>query len=831
MLMRRFIVVALTLLSCTTTWGNSNSQTPGGKLDPVLNYSTYVRVPPGARFGEAIDAYSSANAKGEVCVSLVDLSAERPATIAKLAVNGSLAYQTELPISSPVAGVSPVAAVAVDTTGNCYLALAIPASGPTLAYVIKLDTSGQLAYSYQVGGSGSVTPFAIAVDSSGEVYLSGQVAEVDFPVSNAFQSTYGGGSADGFLLKLDATGSTLLFATYFGGSAFDEVRAMALDPAGNVVVVGDTVSTNFPLSASPMSSSGSTFIAKFTSSGTLSYSTFLPSTHNFALAVAVDSTGAAYLIDGTSAPNPVSITKVDPGGSAIVYSYSIAPTNSSPNAIAVDGSGQAYVAGFATATSTLPMVAPIQGAFQGGRTDGFVLVLDPTGTNIVFSTFLGGPGNEFPYSLALDSSRNVYVSGTTSGAFPLVNPDDGAYLPFPTCVQDRDGGQCGTAYVFVSKISQTSTTALALPSSVDFENIPVGSTSASVGVLLANVGTNPISLGTVQVSGDFALTNNCPATLGAAAACLLDVTFAPQVSGSRTGSVVVNDNAGGPHTINLTGAGTGSVNALPTTVNFGNQQVGTLSPYQLVVLTNSSPLFPAVTITNQQVTGDFMLSGGLQCGSLLNPQSQCVISVAFSPTAAGVRSGTLTITDSDPSSPQIVTLTGNGVVSGSLGVAIASGSPASATVSAGQNATYNLAIGGKGISGAVILSCSGAPIGATCSVPTSLTLSASSSTNFAVTVTTTSRTLAAQNNATTLPWLWASIVMVCFIGFRKTRAGLATLLVAACLLAGCGGSGSTTTTPPPTTNPSGTPAGTYTITLTATTSSTTQSVDLTLIVN
>jgi hypothetical protein len=191
-----------------------------------------------------------------------------------------------------------------------------------------------------------------------------------------------------------------------------------------------------------------------------------------------------------------------------------------------------------------------------------------------------------------------------------------------------------------------------------------------------------------------------------------------------------------------------------------------------------------------------------------------------------------------PQQPQIVTLTGmvvpagtGGGGSGSLGMALASGSAASATVSTGQTATYNLVIGGTGSSGSVNLSCTGAPSGATCGVPASLFLSPSAPTNFALTATTTSRILAGQNNTTTLPWLWTAIVIGCFFGFRKTRASLATLLIAACLLAGCGGSHSSTTMPPPTTNPSGTPGGTYTITIVATTSSDSQSVNLTLVVN
>jgi hypothetical protein len=518
-MLRKFALLASgiagSLLVSTAAWASSTSRTPASQpLDPVLGYSTYVRLAPGARFGEALalDVHSAANSRGEVCVSLFDTTAERPPSVAKLAPDGSLAYVAELPISllefGFFAATHPVAAVAIDTTGNCYAALALPAlsGGPTVAYVMKLDTTGQLAYTYQVGGSGSVIPAAIAVDSAGEAYLSGSAQELDFPTANAFQSTYGGGSSDGFLLKLDSSGSTLLFSTYFGGTSSDAVTAMALDSAGNVVVVGGSNSANFPLLGTAIATSGSTFIAKFTSSGTLSSSTFLPSTIMFAPAVALDPIGAAYVLSTTLASS-FAITKVNSAATSIAYSYSAASTGIIPLGIAVDTSGRAYAAGYVNNPQgplPFPMVAPIQSTFQGGFNDAFVFTLDPTGTNILFSTFLGGPGSlpgddasfnqEEASSVNVDSQGNIYVSGITAGAFPIVNAADGAYLPFPTCFKDPVGGNCQTAFAFVSKISQTSATVLALPSSVDFQNIPVSSTSANVGILLANVGSTAISL-------------------------------------------------------------------------------------------------------------------------------------------------------------------------------------------------------------------------------------------------------------------------------------------------------------------------------------------------
>jgi hypothetical protein len=389
MLVRRLVILPLALLCSAGTRANSGPQaSPPKPLDPVLSYSTYVRLPPGARYGEAEAASSAANANGEVCVSLSDETSGRLPTIAKLAANGSLVYQTELlsaslSLSFVDINTNPVSVVAIDSSENCYVALALNPTGPIVAFAVKVDTTGQIVYAYQVPGNGSVTPHAIAANAAGEAYVAGSMAELDFPVVNAFQGTYGGGNSDGFLLKLSADGSALLFSTYFGGSSDDSIEAMALDASGNVVVVGGSDSANFPVLGTQMSSGPGEFIAKFTSSGALSSSTFFPGSGG---ALALDPTGAIYLASSTV------ITKVNSTASSIVYTYPV-PSVVHPQAIAADSSGRAYVAGsIDNPGGPFPTVAPIQSAFQGRNNDAFVFTLDSRGTNLLFSSFLGGPG-------------------------------------------------------------------------------------------------------------------------------------------------------------------------------------------------------------------------------------------------------------------------------------------------------------------------------------------------------------------------------------------------------------------------------------------------------
>jgi hypothetical protein len=193
----------------------------------------------------------------------------------------------------------------------------------------------------------------------------------------------------------------------------------------------------------------------------------------------------------------------------------------------------------------------------------------------------------------------------------------------------------------------------------------------------------------------------------------------------------------------------------------------------------------------------------------------------------GTRNGTLTITDTAISSPQVVPLTGTGVPPG-LGLGIAAGSSGSATVTPGATAKYSLSIGGEGMSGTASLTCSGAPTGATCSVPATIPLSASSATTFSVAVSTASSTDArlVPSHSGPAPWIWAVAIFGCLVLpgsssiFKRFPWFLWAFLL---LLCSCGGGGSGS-------GSGGTTAGMYNLTVTAQMGSTTQSTKLSLTV-
>ena len=213
--------------------------------------------------------------------------------------------------------------------------------------------------------------------------------------------------------------------------------------------------------------------------------------------------------------------------------------------------------------------------------------------------------------------------------------------------------------------------------SVTFGNIAVGSTSAGSIVTVTNTGTTALSISSIVTAGNFAQSNNCGNGVKAAAHCTITITFSPSVAGASSGSVAVNDNAAGtPQTIALVGTGVVPVKLSPVTLSFGNTPMGTTSAPIVVTLSNN--LTTSLTIPSITATGDFAQTN--TCGSAVAGNKTCTITVTFTPTVGGPRSGTLTVTDSAANSPQIASLAGSGAATGALAVAV---SPPNASAQAG----------------------------------------------------------------------------------------------------------------------------------------------------
>jgi beta-propeller repeat-containing protein len=423
------------------------------------------------------------------------------AYVTKLNPTGSaLVYCTYLGGSGDDKG----AAIAVDASGNAYVTgttrstdfpTTAGAFQPTLAggssnaFVTKIASTGSaLVYSTYLGGSGASGDGAsgIAVDGAGNTYVTGATSSNDFPTAAAFQPTFADsglfGTTNAFVTKLDPTGSSLVYSTYLGGSSArggNAGAAIAVDAAGNAYATGVTQSDNFPTTPGAFQTTtgggGSpglpwdAFVTKFDSSGSLVYSTYLGgSGDDQGRGIAVDATGNAYVTGSAGSTNfpttagayqPANgggsdsfVTKLDPAGAALVYSTYLGKASGAVSSgIAVDSAGNAYVTGMtfmicgrSSCINDYPTTpgAP-QPDYGGSGSDGFVTKLDPAGSALVYSTFLGGSGADNGSGIAVDTSGNAYITGgTNSPNFPTT----------ATAFQPILRGTGGASNAFVAKI-------------------------------------------------------------------------------------------------------------------------------------------------------------------------------------------------------------------------------------------------------------------------------------------------------------------------------------------------------------------------------------------
>ena len=308
--------------------------------------------------------------------------------------------------------------------------------GSKTAFVLKLNAAGNtLLFSTYLGGSTYDMGTAIAVDATGHAYVGGDTQSADFPTIGAFQAAIGGGF-DAFVTKLNSNG-TYVFSTFLGGVGNEHVGGIAVDSSGAAYVAGGTFSTNFPLAGAIQTTNHGgqdAFVAKLNASGaTLAYSTYLggsgAATPEQANGIAVDAAGNAYLAGVTnSADFPVTagafqvnfegvsdafVTKINTAGTAWVYSTYLGGTDLDwASGIGIDSAGNAYAAGY-TSSGDFPQSNPVQAAF-GGLYDAFVAALNPAGNTLGFSTWFGGSGSDVVNALAVDANGNMFLGGQTN---------------------------------------------------------------------------------------------------------------------------------------------------------------------------------------------------------------------------------------------------------------------------------------------------------------------------------------------------------------------------------------------------------------------------------
>jgi hypothetical protein len=591
--------------------------------------------------------------------------------------------------------------ISVDSTGSVYLAgtttsvdfpgatLGSLAQGTNHAFVAKLNAAGtSLIYADYIGGNGADAAAALVLDSENEVYVTGSTQSSNFPTINAYQPTQPGPNT-GFLTRVSADGSTLLYSTYLGGSTQDQPTGIAIDAAGEAYVAGYTLSTNFPVVNAYQSEALANgngvfgtygFLTKFSADGSsLVYSTYFAGNFNGVApgpndrmmrpiadrsgslppysavsSLALDANGNAYLAGTTNTYNfPTTsgtylTTDTAPANNVVgfvgkfsssgsldysTYFYGSTGDNITITGIAVDGTGSAYISGSAVSDGTFPVTTT--GICNPG-TDGtacgqaYVTKFDPAGATLLYSTFLGPDNYAAPKAITLDSLNDAYVvAQTESASFQTSNAIESYSDQHDLIVVEIDPG--ASTQLFASYLG--------------------GSGDDAPGGIAVDASGNIYVAGTTS-STDF------PITQGA---------FQGQLTGS-TNAFVAKIGAGATPTVSLS----------PNILQFSPVQLGSTSQPQQVTVRNMSNL--TLALTSISASGDFAQNGN--CGSSLPPAGSCTLAVTFSPSAIGARTGSIQSSDSGIASPQLVSLsgTGQGAVASFLPISVTfAGTPVGST--------------------------------------------------------------------------------------------------------------------------------------------------------
>jgi hypothetical protein len=632
-------------------------------IDPVLSYSTLI----GANNSTQVQGVA-ADANGNMYITGTTFATNYPAVNAfQTGNNGTTnVFVTKLnPTGNTIlfstyigsGGFDNAAGIAVDGGGNAYVTGTVGASNfPTTPgafmttcsslcntpFVSKFFADGTLAFSTFMGGSNSPA-HAIAVDGEGEAYIAGDSASDDLPTSpGSIEPTYPGLMCTscyvGYIEKLNASGTALIYSTYFGLAAVNSAPStagtgIAVDSSGSAYLVGNSadIPLKSPIQVSPVGAPDA-FIAKLSPDGSsLVYSTYLGgdspfffnAVGNFPTSVAVDPLGNAHVTGTTSSCdfpltlNAFSTDCVTTGYDQKIFALALNPTGSqllfstflrsgnSPK-MATDASGNSYITGNTTAND-FPVLKPIESTSQSASLNSFITELDLTG-KFLFSTYLGATGGGSQAAgIAVDPKGGIYVAGSAQGDFPLLNPIPSQILQ-------------STYYtIFAAKVSPSNAHQISLSPRVS----PI--------LALRNVSSTPLTIESIVPSSNFTMGGNCGTTLAAGGGCNLILQGA--ADNKTTGTVTITSNASSaPQQFTIhklaSGDAVGSIiSILPPSVQFPAQLIGTQSAAKRVVIQNLGLQPAAINSITMIQPSAFKETNN--CPALLNPAASCTISITY----------------------------------------------------------------------------------------------------------------------------------------------------------------------------------------------------------
>jgi hypothetical protein len=435
-------------------------------IDPVLRYSTYLGGgDTDAAKTIAVNSTGNCFVGGETASDdfpthlpyQVSRSGSRDVFVTKFDSLGTgLVYSTYIGGT----GLERCFGIAVNDAGEVFLtgetwstdfptknAFQATPGGGSDAYVVRLGADGDtLIYATYIGGSGSDYGRGIALASNNFACVAGETGSNDFPLQDALYDSFNGGATDAYLLQIDSTGGSLAYSTYLGGSGDDYAMGVAVDGDDNAYAAGYTLSTDFPTVGAIEFDDGSSdvFVSKINADGSLLlYSTYLGGdSQDYGTAIAVDDSAQAYVTGYTwSDDYPMAypyqatragnfdavVTRLNAAGSALDFSTYIGGSGEDQGqSIAVGPDHKAYVAGYSRSTN-FPTEQAVQDANAGGA-DVFMVRFDDDGTNLDYSTYMGGQADDWGWAIASDDDGNAFVAGWTESAdFLTSNPYQDTY--------------------------------------------------------------------------------------------------------------------------------------------------------------------------------------------------------------------------------------------------------------------------------------------------------------------------------------------------------------------------------------------------------------------
>ena len=591
----------------------------------------------------------------------------------------------------------------------------------------KLVIDPVLTYSTYLGGNGGDTAYSVAVDSAGDAFVTGVTASINFPTkptSQNFNATGGlpnsnglAGTGNVFVTEFNPAANGVLFSTYLGGSGIDIPAQIVLNAAGDIFLVGSTTSNNFPTTSGVFQPTyggvQDAFLTEMKPDGSsLVYSTYIGGTQaDFGAAVALDSSGDAFVVGSTQSTdfptmNPIQlgiaglydafITEVSPTGALLYSTYLGGSSSDYGNSIAVDSTGDVYVSGY-TYSTNFPTQSALQGTLGGGS-DAFITKFTPGSSALLFSTYLGGSSNDQALAMIVDSSGNIYLTGSTqSPNFPVTGNAYQSTLRGTSNAFVTKVAPGGSVLVFSTLFGGSETdqaTAMALDSagniyitgftqSADFPRLDAFQNILGLGGA-GNCGSNNLVNVPIVLCSDAFIAKFAPTGVPVYSSFLggsntdsgqgiaVDSSGAAYVAGSTFSTnfpasfgtyqwlyqgTLLNSNA---FLTKISSQDAPSVELSPQQVDFGTEPLLLASsPPVTVTLTNEGSA--ALNITSITASGDFQQTN--TCGtSVAGGGGACTIQIVFDPASVGFQTDQIAITDN--LGTQGITVTGNGVLTG-----------------------------------------------------------------------------------------------------------------------------------------------------------------------